>query len=144
MVILSELTNNDLFKNTCWRVIQETIDDEDVTLEPANLSDEGKVLAINGEVWCKGLAKFKNGLTFTGACMCRADSSDGPLLITVWNGHRDVSLIMPPAPDFVLAQEGPVPFCNAFDLIIDDVFPIQFNVEPEFEIEPFFRAVILS
>lgn len=139
MPLLNEMTIQDFKQTPCWKVLETGFDENDVKLVEAAISDDGTVLATNGEVWCKGIATFNNGLIYDGVCMCRADASDGPLLITIWNGQKDVSIIMPPAPDFVLENEGPEPFCQAFHLSYQEIFPIQFLVEAKFEVAPLTR-----
>jgi hypothetical protein len=139
---LSNLTNEVLTRINCWRVEVDTIEDEDISLTPAIKSTEDKILPLNGEVWCQTTVFFSNGEKKKGSCMCRADSEDGPLLVTVWNGAKDVSLIMPPAPEFVLEMEGPNKFCSEFQLEYEEIFPLRILVVPIFETPPNLRQII--
>jgi len=65
--------------------------------------------------------------------VCRGDSSDGPLLLSVFNGVEDVTLIKPPAPDFVLQAQGPEQFSKRFDKKPNEVFPLTIKVIPQFQ-----------
>lgn len=121
-----------------------TLEDEDASLEPAYLNAKGEISADNEEVWCICSAKFSNGTTHKASSMCRGDSDEGPLLWSIWNGEKDVSLLLPPAPPPVLKVEGPEPFAAEFGLIISDVFPIEFSVIPAFEISPIKRKINLT
>ena len=56
-------------------------------------------------------------------------------------GEKDIRLILPPAPSFVLEEEGPNAFCEKFGKRLEEVFPINFEVIPKFEIEPHLRSI---
>lgn len=143
-ITLSELTYDLLGKTNAWRVIMDTLEDEDASLEPAYLNAKGEIDADNEEVWCICSAKFSNGTTYKASSMCRGDSDEGPLLWSIWNGEKDVSLLLPPVPPPVLKVEGPEPFAAEFGLNTSEVFPIEFNVIPVFETSPTQRKVILT
>ncbi len=140
-IYLSELTNEHLIKCDSWKVFEESLDEEDVILEPAIKTQDGLVAASNREVWCFCKAIFANGDEHFASAMCRGDSDDGPLLCSVWNGKVDVRILVPAAPSFVLEKEGPIFFCKEFGKEIEDVFPIIFNVIPLFETNPTIRWI---
>jgi hypothetical protein len=141
---LSQLTNEYLKTNSAWETIVETIDEEDVQLTPVEFDQKGRIPIHLGEVWCLCRAIFANETEYIASAMCRGDSSDGPLLWSVWNGSEDVRLMLPPAPSFVLEKEGPECFANKFNLSIKDVFPILFEVIPRFESAPEIRRIKLG
>lgn len=143
-VKLSELNYDHFEEAGAWRVIPETLEEVDASLEPALLNSRGEVTRENEEVWCLCQASFSNGSAHRAAAMCRGDSGQGPLLWTIWNGVKDVSLQLPPAPPPVLKVDGPEPFCASFDLNIADVFPIRLVVIPRFEQKPNLRKVMLD
>lgn len=144
MITLSKLSYDDLDRISAWRVIEETIDEEDVSLEPAKLDNIGLVEKSNGEVWCLCKVIFFNGDEHKASAICRGDDNQGPLLLTVSNGVEDISLIMPPAPDFVLDLEGPVAFCRRFDKPTNDVFPLRIDVIPKFKLPPHDRSIVID
>ena len=76
--------------------------------------------------------------------MCRGDSDEGPLLESVWNGEKDVRVLLPPAPPLVLAKSGPQVFAAEFGLSVKQVFPMRFHVVPRFATPPEGRAVTLD
>jgi hypothetical protein len=76
--------------------------------------------------------------------MCRGDSGLGPLLWTVWTGDEDVTLVAPPAPPFVLAKQGPIPFAASFGKPLEQVFPLRLDVVTPFESDPKRRSVIVG
>lgn len=141
---LSELTNIHLEEIKAWRVLEDTIEEEDVTLSPAYFTKEGLISKRNGMVWCLCKSIFANGEEFKGVSMCRGDSDEGPLLLSVWNGHDYIRIIMPPAPLFVLNEEGPEMFSTKFDRKLSDIFPMKFEVVLNFEIEPYKRRLVLN
>lgn len=143
-VTLSTLTYEHLNEVNAWKVRMDTLEDDDVILEPAQFNASGELNKSNEEVWCLCSAKFSNGTTHQAAAMCRGDADEGPLLWSVWNGEKDISLQLPPSPPPVLKVDGPEPFAAAFGLELNEVFPIEFNVVPRFESEPCIRKVILS
>lgn len=141
---LSTLTYEDFEITNAWKVMMETINEDDVSLEPALVNSNGYISKKNEEVWCLCLAIFSNGLKYKATGMCRGDSSEGPLLWSIWNGLKDIPLILPPAPPFILKFDGPESFSKEFGLDISKVFPIEFNVIPHFETKPSKRIVILD
>ena len=141
---LSELSYQQLDKIDAWQVLLESYEDEELILTPATKNNHGQIGNSVGEVWCLCKAIFNNGTEYKASAMCRGDSNEGPLLWTVWNGKEDVTLILPPAPDFVLKEEGPIPFCEKFELSQDFVFPISFLVIPKFEFQPHYRSAIIN
>jgi hypothetical protein len=141
---LSQLQNEDLKKYIAWETVVESIDDDDISLMPADLDKDGRIPESLGEVWCLCRAIFKNGSEYIASAMCRGDSSDGPLLYSVWNGNENIRLILPPAPPFVLEKEGPESFAKKFNLNINDIFPIIFEVVPRFVTKPEIRRLKLD
>lgn len=143
LIKLSELNDDLLQKFDSWRVLEETYDDEDVSLSPAYKNNNGEISNKNGEVRCLSKAIFANGEVHKASSMCRGDSNEGPLLSSVWNKTKWINLLLPPAPDFVLKKEGLINFCATFNKPPDEVFPIQFEVIPKFQIEPNLRTVTI-
>ena len=94
---LSQLTNEHFYRCDSWRVVGDSLQDEDVALEPALKTPDGLITAINGEVWCFCKAIFSNGDEHIASALCRGDSDDGPLLCSVWNGKEDVPIFVPPS-----------------------------------------------
>ena len=140
---LGRLTYEDLRGCPAWEATGETIDD-DRMLVPARLTPGGLVSREAGEVWCRSQCLFANGAIHLACTMSRGDAGDGPLAWTVWNGNRDVRLLVPPAPAFVLAKEGPGPFARAFSLTLADVFPLVIRVDPRFDHPPRERLVHIN
>jgi hypothetical protein len=141
---LSELSYQVFDKIDAWQVLMDSYDEEELILKPATKNTLGQIKDTIGEVWCLCKAVFNNGNEYKASAMCRADSNEGPLLWTVWNGKENVSLILPPAPDFVLAEEGPIPFCAKFGQSQDSVFPIKFIVIPKFQFQPYERSTTIK
>jgi len=144
MVTLSNLTYKDFERWQAWRVIENTYQDEDISLQPARLDELGLIDKRNGEVWCLCKAVFACGEKHKASGMCRGDSSDGPFLLTISNGVEDVTLIQPPAPDFVLQAEGAEQFSKRFDKKLNEVFPLTIKVIPHFQLEPKERYVVIG
>jgi hypothetical protein len=97
-----------------------------------------------GEVWCACTATFADGSEHAAAALCRGDSDFGPALWTFRLGEESVRLVLPPAPRFVLAVEGPAPFADKFGKQLDDVFPIELCVVPRFAVSPRVRSALLT
>ena len=144
MMTLGKLSYEQLERIPAWRVIPETIDDIDISLEPATTDDVGLIETENGEVYCLCKAIFSNGDEHRASAMLRGDANEGPLLLTIFNGFEDIPLIMPPAPAFVLEADGPEAFCKKFGKPSEDVFPISFSVIPKFKAEPKDRSIIIK
>jgi hypothetical protein len=143
-ITLGTLTYDHLNKVNAWQVKMDTLEDYDAELEPPQFNVSGEISVLNKEVWCLCSAKFSNGTTHQAAAMCRGDSDEGPLLWSIWNGEKDLSLQLPPSPPPVLKVDGPEPFSAAFGLEVNEVFPIELSVVARFEAEPSIRKVILS
>jgi len=138
---LSQLSYEDLENSPVWMAVGDYANDDDAFLEPAELDDEGRVPSGIEEVWCLCRATFSNGTEHLAAAMCRADSCDGPLLWTVWNGIEDIPLFVPPAPPPVIQKRGPRVFAERFGLDVLDVFPVTIEVVTKFEESPERRSV---
>jgi hypothetical protein len=141
---LDELTNDLLVTHPVWCGTGVYNDDGLQYYTPVPLTHEGLVPANVGEVFCLSKCHFADGAPHLACAMCHGDSPEGPLLLTVWNGGRPISLILPPAPDFVLQKEGPEAFASAFGLPASAVFPAIFEVVPEFATPPRRRRVKLT
>lgn len=140
---LSQLTDDDLKQHPAW-VVVGGYEAEDLELSPVEFDSNGRIPSNVGEVWCLCTATFANGNQYMASAMCRGDCTEGPLLWEVSNGKQTVPLLLPPAPPFVLDQEGPEAFSTQFDLSVDDVFPLIIEVAPRFAIEPEKRSVKLG
>jgi hypothetical protein len=142
-LMLSDLTIDVLLKVDVWKIANPAYDGIELLLLAANKSDQGVVLRTNGEVWCLSKAIFFNGTVHHALAMCDANSDEGPLLWSVWNGGRFVPLFVPPAPAFVLEDDGPEHFCKEFDETTEHVFPIALEVVPRFEVAPTIRRITI-
>lgn len=142
-VTLGTLTFEDLGRFPVWEPTGE-IEDGDQVLLPVALDLAGRVPSTRGEVWCLCVCRFSNGTEAPACAVCQANSGEGPLGWSVWNGERDVRLILPPAPPFVLAEEGPEAFCRAFGLDISAAFPLEIAALCPFEMPPHRRSVVLA
>jgi len=140
---LSQLTDDDLARKLAW-VVVGGYEAEELELSPAELDSKGRIPGNIGEVWCLCTAVFANETEHTACAMCRGDSEDGPLLWSVSNGKESVPLLLPPAPPFVLAREGPEVFAAKFGMRLKDVFPLTVQVVPRFAVEPETRIVKLG
>lgn len=141
---LDELSNDLLAAHPVWCGTGIESDDGLQYYTPLRLTPDGLVPSSVGEVFCLSNCRFSDGTNHLACSMCRGDSPEGPLLWTVWDGEKDSRLILPPAPDFVLAQEGPEAFAAAFGLPLAAVFPAIFEVVPEFATAPRRRRVKLT
>ena len=141
---LSKLTYDDLKSFPAWAAMGNYAEDEDATLEPVQLDSEGRIPSDLEEIWCLCTACFADGSERLAAAMCRADSSDGPLLWSVWNGADDVPLFLPPTPPSVLSKKGPDVFAASFGMKTSDVFPVRMKVVARFATAPEERSVDLS
>jgi len=141
---LSEPSYELFDKYDAREVLKNSYEEEELMLAPAPKNNFGQVINTVGEVWCLCKAIFNDGTEHSASAMCRGDASEDPQLLTVWNGSEDVSLILPPAPDFVLAKEGPDPFCAKFEKSLAEVFPINFIVVPQFQLQPHLRMSLLK
>ncbi|MBX3254204.1 MAG: hypothetical protein KF862_08705 [Chitinophagaceae bacterium] len=145
LIIKLDELNIDIFNRfDSWRVLEQSYDKEQLLLTPAFKNGDGTISKKNGEVWCISRILFSDGSTHQGASMCRGDTDEGPLLWSIWNNTKFQTLIVPPAPDFVLEEEGPIPFSKSFNKNTDQVFPIKFEVIPKFEIEPYERDILIN
>ena len=144
IIKLDELSIEKLKKIDAWKIVEESYKDYDYLITPADKTNKGEVSKRNGQVWCLSHAFFFNEEQHIACTMCRGDSKDGPLLWSVWNGNKFVTLMVPPAPDFVLEVEGPINFCKEFKRPLNKVFPIKFEAQPSFEIKPHKRIVTIT
>ena len=110
-------------------------------LVPVTLAAGQKVPKELGELWCLCRARFADGTEHQAAGMCRGDEAIGPLMWSIWNGTQDVRLLVPPAPEFVLARQGPAPFAAKFGKPLAAVFPLTIRAVAEFAVEPAIRHV---
>lgn len=143
-VTLDLLTNDLLIQYPVWGETGELNDDGERFYTPVRLTKKVLVPCEVSEVFCLSKCHFANGTSHLACAMCRGDSPEGPLLWTIWNGQKDVRLILPPAPDFVLQKEGPEAFASAFGLPLAAVFPAIFEVVPEFATAPRRRRAKLT
>ena len=141
---LSQLTYEDLKRYNAWEAIGDYAGDVDAMLRPVQFDDSGRIPKNFEEVWCMSTAVFANGSEHMATSMCQGDSSDGPLLWSVWNGVEDVPLLLPPAPPPVLAKKGPDFFSNKFNMQKDEVFPLIIKVVSRFTTSPEIRIVRLA
>lgn len=140
---LGTLTREDLAEVPAWEATGEVVDG-DIVLVPLVLGPSDGVPAGVGEVWCRSRCRFANGEEHPACAMYRGDSEEGPLAWTVWNGARDVPLLLPPAPPQVLALDGPEPFARAFQLSLGAVFPLTIEADCDFEQPPHRRRVLVD
>ena len=141
-LLLGQMTYGDLSRIPAWEATGE-VEDGDRVLIPAKTVN-GLIDASVGEVWSLATCRFSNGEEHKACVMCRGDNADGPLGWTVWNGSRDVPLIVPPAPLPVLKLDGPESFARAFGKRLDQVFPLKIEAESRFVTPPSRRAVCVD
>ena len=139
----SDLNMSSFQNHDSWQVLEETLEEIDISLIPADKNESGLISSKNGEVWCLSKMTFFNNEQHFASSMCRGDSNEGPILWSVWKDNELITLMLPPAPDFVLDIDGPASFCSEFNLSQQDIFPISFEVIPEFQLEPHKRAVLI-
>jgi len=142
-ILLSQLSQDHLNLHNCWRVVEKTAGETDVSLEPALLNDIGQIDSKQGEVWCLCEAILANGKMISAVAMCRADSDDEPLLWSFFINSKFVSLRLPPAPDFVLMEEGPTRLSEAIGLAMKEVFPLTLSVVSQFHAAPRTRSIVI-
>jgi hypothetical protein len=140
---ISDVSIADLVEVLAYKVAEPAYDELDLLLIPAEVIGQGIVLRTNGEVWCLSKATFSNGVEHGALTMCMADSGEGPLLWSVWNGDMFVALFVPPSPDFMLESDGPENFSREFGERLEDVFPITIVVIPRFEADPTKRQIVI-
>ena len=140
---LTELTIPLLQEHDTWAVVKQSPDDNDALLVPVEKDEAGLIPKTVGELWCRCKVTFFNKERHVAMSMCRGDADESPILWAFWNEAGFVNLLLPPAPDFVLEVEGPDNFCRQFGLASGDIFPILFEVEPEFQTEPQKRVVLI-
>jgi hypothetical protein len=141
---LQTLTYEDLQRYPAWLTREDTLGEEDAVLLPVVLTADGDVPAERGIVWCLAKATFASGAAHHATAAIWPAGTEGPLLPSVWNGARFVPLFVPPAPDFVLAKDGPGAFASAFGLNVTEVFPLKLEVVPSFAIAPRSRAAVYA
>ncbi len=141
---LSQLTNEDLRRYSAWEATGDYAEDVDAKLTPVKFDDDGRVPVELEEVWCMCIATFSDGSEHMASSMCRGDSSDGPLLCTVWNGSDNVELLVPPAPPHVLEKHGPDYFSAKFNMKKGAIFPLTIKVVPRFTTKPEIRSAIFE
>lgn len=139
---LGTLTYRDLDEHVAWEATGDIADGDELLL-PATLTTEGLVPASVGEVWCRSRCRFSNGSTHRACALYKGDSEDGPLVWSVFNGSVDVRLILPPAPDDILAIDGPERFAASFGLTLAEVFPVEISAECTFETPPTRRSIVV-
>jgi hypothetical protein len=138
---VANLSYDDLREKSGWQWTGAYDDDGNEVLVPVKFDALGRILESAGEVWCLCTCRFANGSEHPACAMCRGDSKEGPLALSVWDGERFVPVILPPAPEFVLEKEGPLTFCRRFTLEPDEVFPMEIIVVPRFAVAPHRRSV---
>jgi len=141
---LANLSNADLQRVHAWEVTGKKSSKGESILIPVGLVD-GEVVPRNvGEIWCLCRCTFNDASEHIASAMCRGDSSDGPLGISVWNGERSLRIMVPPAPPFVLEKEGPIVFARHFKRSVQAVFPAKIEVLPRFAVHPTVRTAVIQ
>lgn len=138
---LSNLSYKELAIHDAWKVVEESFEEDELKLIPAKKNYLGQIEIDNGEVWCLCDAIFNDGSKHEASAMCRSDTNQSPLLWSFWNGKENVPLLLPPAPAFVIAKDGPAAFCKKFNRARGEVFPITLVVVPKFEFPPQDRMI---
>lgn len=141
---LSQLTCDDLKKYPTWQSIGNYAEDEDAQIKPLILNDLDKIPLTIEEIWCLCEAIFADNSKHLAVAMCRGDSSDGPLLCSVWNGIEFVPLFFPPAPTIVLEKKGDNYFSIKFNIQKNKIYPLRINVLSRFESNPEIRTLTIE
>ena len=85
-------------------------------------------LALEHHVWCRILVRLNDGTKLKGIGMYFSDS--GQLgNFSIKSGGNWLSLLLPPAPDFVLAESGPTQLARSLDKNYSEVFPLIIETE---------------
>jgi hypothetical protein len=140
-VTIATLNDQHLRDFPAWEWTGEYDNDGNEILVPVLLNECDAVPQSVGEAWCRCSCRFAEGSEHAASAMCRGDSALGPVGISVWNGQKHVRLILPPAPEFVLQEEGPAAFCESFGRRLEAVFPVELLVIPRFALVPQDRSV---
>ena len=125
-------------------ITPELLEGYEGLIAPADKDGNSLILPANGQVWCLTNATFANGQNHIALSLCEADTDVGPICLAVWNGTEFIDFLVPPAPDFVLEVNGPIPFCKKFNTSPDEVFPLVFSVVPQFKEEPHQRTIAIQ
>jgi hypothetical protein len=140
----SELTASKFRETPAWHVVGDPLLDDDPEVAPAPLTSAGTISMGAKEVWCLVQARFADGTLLDGVALCRGDSPEGPLLWQFFGEGELISLFVPPAPDFVLEEDGPEAFARRFSRPVSAIFPLTVVVQARFERAPVRRAVEIA
>lgn len=140
VVTLGTLSDGDLRDCPAWKSSGQLIDSDKV-LVPADLTIEGTIATTVGEVWCRSTCTFRNGATHPATAMYRGDRAEGPLAWTISFSGREIPLVVPPAPAFVIEYDGPAAFARVFGLRLIDIFPLVIKSDVRFAMPPSERSV---
>jgi hypothetical protein len=139
-ITLADLTYEDLNQFPVWKQTPIIAAGGNPVLEP--LIKKGQLVPGDvGMVWCLCVCIFKDGSRYLACALCRGDVAEGPICWSVWNGQKEVILLVPPAPENVLRIDGPENFAKSFSRTINQVFPLEIQVCSEFETPPKRRRV---
>lgn len=83
---------------------------------------------LKQHVWCRILIKLNDNTELRGIGMYFSDSGELGNFSVYFNDSW-LSLILPPAPDFVLVKDGPKPFAINLKRKYRDVFPMIIETE---------------
>jgi hypothetical protein len=137
---LSSLTDEDLVFWPAWRVTTVT-DEGDQILAPAPMNSYGEILKTVDQVWCRSVCRLSNGVELPALSLCIGKSNEGPINWSITVDSEELRLILPPAPDFVLREEGPEAFARKLSMDLSDVFPLTLEVLVKFEAMPRHRSI---
>jgi len=83
---------------------------------------------LEQHVWCRINVKLNDNSELKGIGMYFTD--DGQLgNFSIKSGSNWMTLMLPPAPDFVLEKDGPIPFAQELNKNYKDVFPMTIETE---------------
>jgi hypothetical protein len=137
---LGSLSDEDLAFCPAWQVIEAT-DDGDQVLVPAPLIASGEVSRSVEEVWCRSVCRLPGGVELPACTLSIANSGEGPIAWSITHNGQEVRLILPPAPEFVLREEGPAAFAKRLQLALSQTFPLILEVSVRFEESPHNRSI---
>jgi hypothetical protein len=137
---LGMLSDDELELHPAWEATGE-VEEGDKVLVPARMTGDGRVDPTVGEVWCRSVCTFANGDVHQACAMYRGDRAEGPLAWTISKNGNELPLLVPPAPPAVLELDGPVPFAKAFNLSLNDIFPLEIKATVKFVTLPADRSV---
>lgn len=105
-----------------WRVVEYDANDAEQLVEPFDCKIEG--INIEEDYWIRIKGELNDGSELLGSGQINFKEGEIFSISLLVNEEWEV-LHLPPAPDFVLEESGPIPFASKLKKEINRVFPMK-------------------